>query len=404
MRVRFAILSIVAFAVGTATMAYSVRAENAPVAVPDLQVVLLTARSEAWVGETVIWQVWLKNDCGTLAQDVQLEPASEVWMWPDGAARVGRLADSGQTVVQVETVPKVPGELWPILQVRFTCAGVSQSIMATAARPVKVRNVGEAVEARLVLAEAEARAGRPIPLEMWIKNDSPFTLVDIALAGLGADVDWAEMPPVDDLASDETSMALLSAVVRGHSPQLALSLAYSWTDSIGRRHADRMLVESPAREVETTTTEQMPWAAVTAFVGFAFGVASWWIQTCQERAQKRQVNRDRVLGMLQLMQVECQWGADEGSDISLDLFKELFSQEGLYAALRELDQKAGGLKQCVSELWQAAGRHNAGLGRPDGADRTARLRELAQQLHHLLQRVRCGRGPSPGARTSLPPN
>lgn len=357
--------------------------------VPELEIAITTAQSEAVEGDLVWWQVSLTNMSETTLTQVEIQPAGQAWFWPDGAETIDSLQKRDSIVVEIPAMPLKTGEVWPALKVLYVVRKAHRSIFATADHPISIMPMSALVEAEVVPRRATARVDQPLSMEVCITNRSPFTLTNVSLRGMGADMEWGEATDVGDVPPNATSSTPLTPTVQGESPQMILALEYHWSDATGKSLRERKVLWGDPLNVEEPFLSQVSPSAVLAMIGALLGLGTWGIKSLYERWQRRLVNSERVRGMLQMIAVEAKHGAEEGVQVSLDPLQQLFNEENLYAALKQLDRslKRWNLVRFVQELWEAAHRHNAGIEHPGGAVRTTDLRDKAEILANHLREM-----------------
>jgi hypothetical protein len=357
--------------------------------VPDLEIRITTAQSEAVEGDLVWWQVSLTNMSETTLTQVEIQPTGQAWFWPDGAGTIDSLLEQDSILIEIPTVPLKTGEMWPTLQVLYVVREAHRSISATADHPVNIIPPSALVEAEVVPRQATARLDQHLSMEVCIINRSPFTLTNVSLRGMGADMEWGDVTDVGDMLPNETSSTPLTPTIQGESPQAILALEYHWSDATGKGLSEKAILRGDLLDVKKTLWSEIPLSAITALLGALVGFVSWGVNVYHGQRQRERVNRERVRGMLQMIRIQTAHGAEEGIQVPLDLLQQLFSEEGLYAALEQLDRKSSdrALVRCVRELWEAAHRHNTGIKHPGGAARTADLRGKADLLAGHLEEV-----------------
>jgi hypothetical protein len=359
--------------------------------VPDLEIAITTAQTEAVEGDLVWWQVSLTNVSETTLTQIEIQPAGQAWSWPDGAQFIGSLLELDSIVVEIPAVPLKTGEVWPTLKVLYIVRKAHRSISATADHPVSIMSMRALVEAEVVPRRATTRLDQPLPMEVCITNRSPFTLTDVSLQGMGADIEWGKATAAPDVPPNATSSIPLTPTIQGESPQAILALEYHWSDATGKSLSEKKILRGDSFGVKRTLWSEIPLSAITALLGALVGFVSWGVNVYHGQRQRERVNRERVRGMLQMIRIQAVHGAEEGVEVPLDLLQQLFSEEGLYAALEQLDRKSSDrdLVRCVRELWEAAHRHNVGIEHPGGAARTTDLRGKADVLADHLREMKC---------------
>jgi hypothetical protein len=367
----------------------AVHATNSPSTATPLEISLSTSVSEIWEGDRLEWQVSLKNVSELVLSEVTLSPAGQAWFWPEGPLTTGALSAGQGIVVEVPVVPLQDGDVWPALVATWKVEETGYSLLVSADHSLRVRPVREAVEGQVLLQRGTVYRGEHLPLQVWIANHSPFPLTGMTVVGQGTDLKWDGISAGEDVPAGETTTISLSPQVDGDNPQAVLALEFDWIDAADRKASARILLESDSVQIKRRVPIDIPWSAVTAIVGFLLGWLTWWLQHRQEQKEARQINCERALGMLSLIQVQAWHGADEGTEIGLDLVQKLFSEEGLYAALERLATRASGLKDCVHDIWRATHEHNVSIHCPDGARRTQVLRDKSKQLDAILRDLKC---------------
>lgn len=380
------LVTVTAFCIGGSKTANAVGGTQT---VPDLEIAITTAQSEAVEGDLVWWQVSLTNVSETTLTQVEIQPTGQTWFWPDGTQTIDSLLEQDSIVFEIRAVPLKTGEVWPTLKVLYVVGEAHRSISATADHPVSIMSVRALVETEVVPRRATARVDQPLSMEVCITNRSPFTLTNVSLRGMGADMEWGEATDVGDLPPNATSSTPLTPTIQGESPQAILALEYHWSDATGKSLSEKKMLRGDPLDVKRTLWSEIPLSAITALLGALVGFVSWGVNVYHGQRQRERVNRERVRGMLQMIRIQAAHGAEEGVQVPLDLLQQLFSEEGLYAALEQLDRKSSdrALVRCVRELWEAAHRHNAGIEHPGGAARTTDLRGKAEILANYLREM-----------------
>ncbi len=104
------------------------------------------------------------------------------------------------------------------------------------------------------------------------------------------------------------------------------------------------------------------------------------------------MNYRRVVGTLEMLVQQAQYGVSEGIEIPLKAVEELFCDEGLYEALNDignsLNREEYDLVDAVRDLWESARRHNEGLGSPHATERIRELKAGAERMTKCVERVR----------------
>jgi hypothetical protein len=379
--------TVTAFCIGGSKTAKAVGGMQT---VPDLEIAITTAQSEAVEGGLVWWQVSLTNMSETTLTQVEIQPTGQAWLWPDGPQTIGSLPKQDSIVVEIPAVPLKTGEVWPTLKVLYIVGQAHRSTSATADHPVNIISPSALVEAEVVPRRATARVDQPLSMDVCITNRSPFTLTNVSLRGMGADMEWRKATAAPDMPPNATSSIPMTPTIQGKSPQAILALEYHWSDATGKGLSEKTIVRGDSLDVEEAFLSRVSPSAALAIIGALLGLGAWSVQSLYERRQRRLVNRERVWGMLHMIAVEAKHGAEEGVRVSLDSLQQLFNEENLYAALKQLNRslKHRDLVLCVQELWEAAHRHNTGIEHPGGATRTTDLQSKADVLADHLREMK----------------
>ena len=365
--------------------------------VPHLTVAVAAVQSEAIEGEQTWWQITLTNESASRITQIEFGPAGHVWTFPHRASPVDILAQDRNTSVETAAIPLKAGDLRPAIGVTYTVGSETHYQIAVADDVVHVLPVNGLIDCSAVPQQVAARRGKPLPVQVWISNRSPFPLTDLGLSGLGNSLLWSPAAAVGDLSSGQTSSLTLVPTVLAERPQIALSLSYRWRDVTGGEHVGRALCQSDPVPLEEPWWKQIPISATTGLIGTLVGgltgLVPWLIREGHERRKARQTNRERVLGMLKMITMEALCGANQGVSVPLVLLEKLFSEEGLFAALKDLDkalsrtESGEELVTCVQLIWETAYLHNDRRKEPYGTGRSTDLRDQAQRLSKYVRQL-----------------
>lgn len=388
MRIRF-VASLLATLFALLLHVQIARAEDMPTADAGLHAKVSTAQSEAWVGESIVWQVSLINLSDADFSRIRLRPTGDAWSWPGGEVAMEALSPGEGIVIEVRGVTLEEGEVWLALRVDWTAEKTRHSRLVTMDRPLLVRPIRQAIGGQILLDRSTVHRGDDLPLTVQIINNSPFPLIGVTVTGQGTDLVWGQPAAGVDVPAGEARDISLAPRVDGDNPQANLVVDFDWVDAAGKAASAQLLLESEQIHSKPRIPIDIPWNTVMVIVGFVLGQLSWWLQFRQERQERRRVNCERALGMLHLVQVQARHGADAGAEVPLDLLQKLFSEQGLYAAIKRLEKRTPGLSSCVGHLWKAAYQHNVCIHHPDGAERQKALQVQVERLELVLPGIKC---------------
>ena len=356
---------------------------------PPLEIELTTTQMEGIVGAPITWRVTLTPHGQQRISSIELRPGdARTWDWLDGVRSFRAL--TGTVALDVSAIPLVSGDLRPILEARYIIGEEVQTQLIVNDTFVHVEPIETRIEAGIIARQGTVRKEDRLPVELWIRNRSPFTLTQVQAHGNGADLAWeAPIAPVD-IPSGETFRQMLTPTIKGQHPQPQMRIEYAWTDATGAAHPQSMNVSGKAIVFAKTTIED-PWRTIISMIigvltGSLASLIPASIQEHRSRKRQKEINRQHVHGLLHLMILQSKYAADNGVKIDLTPLETIFKEEGLFAIIKE-----DGLDQDVRDLWKKAERHNMGLSLPGGTQRMHELKESAGDLKIKLDRVTSGK-------------
>ena len=382
-KIRWILTTVVGVALSLMWTFYVVSATEAQTE-PPLDIEIIVAQTEVVLGAPMTWRIILTPCAQVSIDSLELRPGdARTWAWPDGFQAVGGLTNT--VVLDVAAVPLVSGDLHPILEAHYIAGGEMQTQLVMGGTPVHVESVEKLVEAGVIARRGTVRKGDRLPVELWIRNGSPFTLTQVQLDSSSADLPWELQAVLADIPPHKTVRRVLAFIVGGQHPQPRLSVDYAWTDATGSTHSQTMHISGEPVAIEESLIGRIPNEVFGIIVGLTAGVLSTFftglIGDWLSRVLQKKVNRRHVQGLLRLMILQSEHAASNGVDVNLAPLETVFKEEGLFTVL-ERDK----LAQHVRDLWRKAERHNSGLNQPGGAQRTEELCEAAQALREKLDR------------------
>jgi hypothetical protein len=301
-------------------------------------------------------------------------------------------------VFELAAIPLRDGELWPALVIRYKIGSQSHSQLAIAERSVQVHAVDRLVECSMAPSQPVARQNHPLPLHFAITNHTPFTLTHVSLSGRGTDLEWPTARAIPDLLPGQTLDVGLTPTVRGKQPEGKLALAYQWIDDTNETLSGITSFQSSPILLGKSRWSQVPASAVTgllgALVGALAGLIPWAIRERHGRRQGERLNRERVVGMLELITSQTQAGDEASLDVSREMSDLLFTEKGLYAALSHLGKALARrnaeavLVDCVLQLRKAIADYPMSQSDPFGEAQMLELRDRVGELDGYVQTIK----------------
>ncbi|NLF13144.1 MAG: hypothetical protein GX597_15265 [Anaerolineaceae bacterium] len=352
-------------------------AQDQPGPCAGLAIDVVVSRARVTRGEAVTWQIHLVPAQGAPVDRVELRPGDgDAWQWPQGPELVTGLDEA--RLLLVTAIPLAPGPLLPTLEARCTASGDSAVRLAVAVDPLEVELPQDRVEVGLVAGQGATGMGQDVPVEVWLRNDSPFWLAHVRVEGVGRDLAWRDVPPAD-VAPGQVLRHQAVATVIGSHPQPQLAIDYAWTDDTGSTYYQALHVSGDPVPLAPGRLATLPdWllgivaGALVALLPRAIaGLGAWW--------QQRQRDREQARGLLRLAARHALYAADHGVATDLKHLEQVLQQSQLFAHIER-----GKRKGKAVALWTAAQRHNSGLAQTGGSRRAAELRQAARDLEQVL--------------------
>ena len=367
------------------TEAFCVLAAPAQQVEPPLEIEITTIQMKDIVGDPITWRVTLTPHGQQRINSIELRPGdARTWDWLDGVRSFKAL--TGTIALDVSAIPLVSGDLRPILEARYTVGEEVQTQLIVNDTFVHVEPIETCIEAGIIAKQGTVRKEDRLPVELWVRNRSPFTLTQVQAHGNGADLAWEDPTAPVDIPPGETFRQVLTSTVTGRHPQPQLSIEYAWVDATRAIHAQSMNISGKDLLFAKTTIED-PWRTIISMLaGSVISLIPALIQEYRSRKHQKETNRQHVHGLLRLMILQSKYAADNVAKIDLAPLETIFKEEGLFAIIKE-----DGLDQGVHNLWEKAERHNMGLSLHGGTQRIHELKESVGDLKIKLNQVTSGK-------------
>jgi len=353
-----------------------------PQAQSPLEAEVTIAQTEAILGTLMTWHITLVPQEQSNIHSVKLQSGDRnVWGWPDGNQILNEITST--VVLHVSAVPLSTGNLNPILQVHYLLDNEHKTMLVVSDTPVQVTPIETYIDTSITVKRGTIHYGESLPIEIWIRNNSTFTLEQVQLRGIPVDLKWDVMFAPVNIGPNTTFHKEITPTITGQHPQPQLKMTYRWVDAMKNPHEQAEYISSEMMTLEKNTVESLfgriPNEVFGIIIGLIAGaltgfVGDWVSQTLQQR-----INRRHMHGLLRMATMQSQHAADNSIEVDLKPLETIFTQEGLYAIV--IKDK---LDQNVLELWQSAKRHNAGLSQSGGLQRVEELRNAAREVEKKL--------------------
>jgi hypothetical protein len=345
---------------------------------PPLEITITTTQAQVTTGAPMTWRIALTPRVQQSIGSVELRSGDvQAWVWLDDALTVETLTST--LVLDVSAVPLINGDLKPILEAHYTVGEEKHEQLIVGDASVHVELVEAGVEAGVIVSQRTAREGDCLPVELWIRNGSPFALTQVLVSGNGADLTWEAPIALEDILPGQTPRQVFTPTVGGQHPQPQLSIEYAWTDVVGISHSQTLYVSGDLVALEENIIRKVPNELLGIVVGVMTGALATlipkWIEEHRSQKRQKEINRENVYGLLRLATLQSEYAADNGVETSMVPLETIFKEDGLSAIVKE-DKLAHNIR----DLWKMAERHNTGLSLPGGAQRSKELYEAAQRL------------------------
>jgi hypothetical protein len=350
-----------------------------------IEAVIGLARGEALLGESVVWRVSMTPRSPVISGVIELRPSDpSAWYWPSGNVMT-TLAMSTTTTLAIVAVPLQPGTITPGIELLYsTQEGPQvQSVMAPLA--LSVVSPESLVVSTILPHSATAIEGGMWSATILLENSSPFTLDDVRLSALGADLQWGSLPSATQILPWQTISRPITATVIGQHAQPQILLEYTWHDAAQQPHQRTVGLSGP---VVVLREERLSWLYTnvgSAMIGFVLGFTGaflqTWVNSKRDRARQHEIDRDHVFSLLDLTVLQAKQAMLATRRVDLEPLQKLYLGEaGLYTILHEER-----LAESVVALYKAASDYNDGLDRPGGAQRLFELRHANEALAKVLR-------------------
>ncbi len=346
-----------------------------------LEITIITAQEKVVVGESITWRVMLTPKARRIGSIELRSGNARAWAWLKGSQTIQVLTNT--VVLDVLAVPLVIGNLPPVLEVHYTIGKKVQRQLVVGDNVVQVEPLKNRIEAGVMATQGTARQGEHLPVELWIRNSSPFTLTEVQIRGSGIDLTWGAPIIREDIPTGKIFTRTLTPTVTGFHPQPQLSIVYAWTDLTGAPHDQSLYIAGETVAIKEGIFDRISDQTIGLLLGVAAGVLTTllttWVGGELVRIRQKKVNRQQVYGLLRLLISRSRHAANNGVTVDLEPLDTIFKQESLSTILEE-DK----LTESSHNLWEMAMRHNTGLSQPGGAQRSDELHESAQALSKKL--------------------
>ena len=355
---------------------------------PPVGVRLDLTRTSGVIGAPMTWRVSIAPPAeGQLRLLSVRSGDGQAWTLLDGIVPTDAL--TGTAALNVRAVPLQAGELRPAVEVDYELDGDPRTALQFGSESVRVATVEERVAADVVAEQGSVRKREDLSVRVDLHNRSPFTLTEVRLSGIGADLEWADAPHPFSLPPGDSYRERLVATVTDEQPVPRLELTYRWVDALGQEHTATRLIEGERVTFVQGWFRRIPGEIISAFVGVVAGALVTLIPSIVNdfRQRKRQycIDRNHTLGLLRLMVLQAHHATESGGEIDLEPLETVFTKERLYSvAVKE------GVDEVARRLWRKAQDYNRSLNRPGGADRSRELGDAAEALKEALDGLREG--------------
>jgi hypothetical protein len=354
---------------------------------PPLEVEIVTAQTAGITGAPLTWRVTLRPQVQQPIRDIALQSGDpRAWVWAEDIPPISVLTRT--LVLTVSAVPLIKGDLNPMLELRYNVAGESHTQLVVGYPSLQIEPVETQIEAGVVAGRGAVHKGEDLPVEIWIRNGSPFALAQVLVRGIGADLEWMDLTMPIEIQPGITYSQTLHTIVSGQNPCPRLVVQYTWADATAT-HSQTLYVSGEPVALETTIIGRIPNELLTAIVGLIVGVLSSFliglVGDSLSRTLRKAVDRRHVHGLLRMMVIQAQYAANHGTPVELDPLQTIFQNEGLFTIVEERK-----LSHYVRDLWEKALYHTNGLNQPGGAQRTKQLFSSAQELEDNLSSLNAG--------------
>ncbi len=350
---------------------------------PPLTASVVTSQGECVLGAPMTWRVGLTPNTTQGVTELELQSGDRrVWLWPFGTQHIQMITET--LSLDVVAVPLVPGELTPLVEIRYVAAGREHTELIAGNGSVKVIPVEACVQADVVPTTGSARRGEDLPVAVWIRNTSPFTLTQVEVSGSGIDLAWGA-PVTATIARSAMYSDTLSARVTGAYPQPQLRVAYTWTDGTGGSQTDILYVSADPMRVQESFWDKIPTNLVVIVVGVVTGAFATIVPNLLERwlvrRDKKEIGREKVLTLLDRLVRQAEYALKNAGGVDLKPLESLYDEEGVFAVIAREP-----LARVVREVWAASEDYNKRIDDPYGSmERVERLKNAIDKLKRELE-------------------
>ena len=255
------------------TISFCVLAAPAQQVEPPLEIEITTIQMKGIVGDPITWRVTLTPHGQQRINSIELRPGdARTWDWLDGVRSFKAL--TGTVVLDVSAIPLVSGDLRPILEARYTVGEEVQTQLIVNDTFVHVEPIETCIEAGIIARQGTVRKEDRLPVELWVRNRSPFTLTQVQAHGNGADLAWEDPTAPVDIPPGETFRQMLTPTIKGQHPQPQMRIEYVWTDGAGSSYIQALYVSGDTVALKESIIDRVPDDLFGIILGLIAGVLS----------------------------------------------------------------------------------------------------------------------------------
>lgn len=344
---------------------------------PPLEITLIVPQAGGTVGVPQTWRIILTPRSSTKIRYLELQSGDpQIWAWPVDIQPLANLTDT--LVLNIPAIPLIGGDLTPMVEARYVIDGGGvQTQVISMATPIHVASIETQVETGLITIRGTAKESEPLAVEFWLHNHSPITLTQVRVQGVGTDLTWSELITMTNIASGQNFRQIYTPIVTGQHPQPHLVLDYSWIDVLGTSRHHTTFLSGESVPLAENWLSGIPNELFSLTFGVLLGTAVSFLPKLIFHFYQKHVNRQHLRMLLIFLISQAEQAAAKSTPIALERLETIFKEQSALIA-------EDGLTQLLCDLWQFAERHNGGLDRPGGAQRSAELVQVIRKLRQKL--------------------
>lgn len=341
-----------------------------------LEITIIVPQAGGTVGVPLTWCVTLTPRASADIRNLELQSGdSQIWAWPVDVQPLVSLTNT--LVLNIPAIPLIDGDLTPVLEARYISGQAVQTQLISAATPIHVASIETQVEAGVITVRGTAQESVPLAVEFWLHNHSPITLTQVQVRGVGVDLTWPELITVTDIVPGQNFHQTLTPTVIGQHPQPQLILDYTWTDLTNTTHHHTAFVNGETIPLVENWFSGIPNELFSLVFGVLLGAAVSLVPKTISHFYQKHVNRQHLRMLLIFLISQAEQAAAKSTPVAIERLETIFKEQSVLIA-------EGGLTQLLCDLWQVAERHNGGLDRPGGAQRSEELIQVTKKLRQKL--------------------